>query len=87
MEIDYRAGQLALLEEDAYVKLVADALELLSPEQIIMRLVAEGSQDEVIAPSWAFDKERITKKIEAELARRGTRQGSKFQSEAEAIRI
>lgn len=78
MEADYKAGQLPMLEEDTYVELVADALELLSPDQVIMRLVAEGSEDEIIAPQWCFEKERVMKKIEAELHRRGTRQGSKF---------
>ncbi|HEY9718750.1 MAG TPA: TIGR01212 family radical SAM protein [Trichormus sp.] len=79
MEQDYRAGTLPVLDEDVYVNLAADALELLSPDQIVMRLVAEGSEDEIIAPQWCFGKERVMKKIEAELARRGTRQGSKFQ--------
>jgi hypothetical protein len=78
MEEDYRAGRLQTLDEDMYINLAADAIELLSPDQIIMRLVAEGSEDEVIAPSWCFKKERIIKMIETELARRGTRQGSRF---------
>lgn len=79
MEEDYRAGRLKTMEEDHYVKLVADALEMLPPDIVIMRLVAEGSQDEIIAPAWAFDKERIMQKIEAELTRRGTKQGSRYK--------
>jgi uncharacterized protein len=78
MEEDYRAGRLGTLDEDEYVELVADALEMLPPEMIVMRLVAEGTQDEIVAPQWAFEKSRIMDKIDAELARRGTRQGSKF---------
>lgn len=80
MELDYRAGRLSLLSEDQYIELVADALELLSPEQMIMRLVAEGTKDEVVAPAWCFDKSRVTEKIDQELARRGTFQGSRFQN-------
>lgn len=79
MEEDYRAGRLKTMEEDHYVSLVADALEMLPPDIVIMRLVAEGSQDEIIAPAWAFDKERIMQKIEAELTKRGTRQGSRYK--------
>lgn len=78
MESDYRAGQLATLAEDDYVQLVCDALEMLPPEMVIMRLVAEGSQEEVIAPNWAFEKFRIMEKIDTELRRRGTKQGCKF---------
>lgn len=80
MEADFRAQRLPVLEEDYYVDLVCDAIELLPPEMVIMRLVAEGSQEELIAPSWAFEKFRIMEKIDAELMRRGTKQGSKFRA-------
>lgn len=79
MEFDYRRATLFVLDEDRYVNLVADTLELLPEEMIVMRLVAEGSQDEIIAPAWSFEKERIMKKIESELYRRGSRQGSRFE--------
>lgn len=79
MEIDYRMGKLPVLDEDRYVRLVADALEMLPPDMVIMRLVAEGSEDEIIAPQWAFEKERIMKKIDAELEVRGSFQGKKLQ--------
>lgn len=78
MEADYRAGTLNVLDEDYYVELVVDALELLPPEMVIMRLVAEGSKDELIAPSWCYDKFSTMDKIRAEMERRGSRQGSRF---------
>lgn len=80
MESDFKAGTLRVIEEDRYVRLVADALELLPPEMVIMRLVAEGSQDEIIAPNWAFEKERVTKRIEAELEARDSYQGKFFHT-------
>jgi uncharacterized protein len=80
MEKDYREGTLTTLDEDDYVELVADALEMLHPEQIIMRLIAEGTQDELVAPLWSLDKIGTLNKIHAELLRRGTKQGSKYQS-------
>jgi radical SAM protein (TIGR01212 family) len=78
MEADYNRGELPLMAEVDYVRLVADALEILDPETVIMRLVAEGSRDEMIGPEWAFDKEKTMWKIEAEMRRRGTVQGSKY---------
>lgn len=78
MELDYRAGTLPTLDEDEYVQLVADAIEMLPPEMIVMRLVAEGTEDEIVAPPWAFEKSRIMHKIDDEMTRRGTRQGSRF---------
>jgi len=79
MEFDYRLGNLPVLDEDRYIGLVADALEMLPPDMVIMRLVAEGTQEEIIAPGWSFEKERIMKKIDAEMTRRSSSQGLKFQ--------
>jgi len=77
MERDFRAGNLPLLTEEEYVSLVADALEILPANMIVMRLVAEGTEDELIAPEWSFHKRRIMENIHCELERRGSRQGSK----------
>jgi radical SAM protein (TIGR01212 family) len=82
MELDYRAGTLGTLDEDEYVELVCDALEMLPPEMIVMRLVAEGTVDEIVAPTWSFEKSRIMDKIDLEMARRGTVQGSKWNPAA-----
>lgn len=78
MAVDHALGRLPLLEEDEYVELVCDALEMLPPDMVIMRLVAEGTREEIIAPDWCFEKSRIMGKIDQELLRRGTRQGSRF---------
>jgi uncharacterized protein len=78
MEVDFREGRLGVMDEDNYVQLVADSLELLPPEMVIMRLVAEGKREELIAPEWSFDKFRVMDKIVSELRKRGTRQGSRF---------
>lgn len=82
MEADYRADKLNVLDEDYYVQLVVDALELLPPEMIIMRLVAEGQKEELIAPTWSYDKFTVMDKIREEFKKRGTRQGSKFSQAA-----
>lgn len=83
MELEYRQGEIEVLDEDYYAELVADALELLPPEMIIMRLVAEGKKDELIAPVWSYDKFTTMDKIRSEIANRGTRQGTGFQSAAD----
>lgn len=80
MEVDYRLGKLPTLDEDDYVQLVCDSLELLPPEMVVMRLVAEGSQDEIIAPSWSFEKERVMKKMQEELASRESYQGKHYKA-------
>lgn len=84
MEKDYREGKLSLLDADYYAELVADALEMLPPEMIIMRLVAEGQKVELIAPEWSYDKYPVMDKIAEILNARGTRQGSKFSPKESA---
>lgn len=79
MAIDYQLGKLPLMCEDDYVRLVADALELLPPEMVVMRLVAEGTREEIIAPQWAFEKNRVMERIDAALEHRQSRQGSRFR--------
>jgi uncharacterized protein len=78
MEKDFHKGQLPVLPEDTYVDLVARSLEILPPEMVVMRLVAEGSRDEIIAPEWSFEKERVMEKINQLLIERQTWQGKKF---------
>jgi len=46
---------------------------------VVMRLVAEGKRDEIVAPEWCFEKERIMWKIEAEMLRRGSVQGCRYE--------
>ena len=81
MARQYERGELQLISEDDYVELVADALELLSPDQIVMRLIAEGPKDDILAPEWALDKSPVIERINQLLLDRGTRQGSKFEGE------
>ena len=82
MEADYRAGKLETMDEDDYVLLVCDALELLPANMPIMRLVAEGTKEELISPVWSFEKTRIMDKIVEQMKRRGSQQGRYFQPQS-----
>jgi radical SAM protein (TIGR01212 family) len=75
LETAHHAGTLALLERDDYLGLVCDFLERLDPRIMVQRLVGDGSKN-LIAPRWGTDKSSLLAAITAELARRGTRQGS-----------
>jgi radical SAM protein (TIGR01212 family) len=79
LEKDLQNGTLKFLEEEKYVQMVCDALEMLPPNQVIMRLVAEGSRKDVVGPEWCFDKRHTMDLIDKEMARRGTSQGSRFK--------
>ena len=69
-------GEVPVLEVDEYVRLVADFLEHLSPGILIQRLAGDAPREYLIAPIWKDSKGRIIQRIEMELEKRGTQQGS-----------
>lgn len=76
-EMEYRAGNLQLMEREAYVSTVVDALELLDPGIVVHRVMGDGRKD-LVAPDWSRRKLEVLNMIEAELIRRGSRQGSRL---------
>lgn len=77
---DWQAGCVPILEFSDYVSLVCDALERLSPRCLIHRLCGQAPRPYHLAPTWALDKNRVMRAIEAELARRATAHGCAFDS-------
>jgi radical SAM protein (TIGR01212 family) len=75
----YVRGEVRVLERDEYAGLVCDFLELLDPRILIHRLTGDGGHDNLVAPLWSLKKFEVLNLIDAELERRGTRQGSKFK--------
>ena len=74
---DYCHGRLTLLTRDAYVNLVCNLLELLDPKLVVQRLMGDG-RSELIAPDWSRRKLDVLNRIDAELAKRDSRQGSRL---------
>jgi radical SAM protein (TIGR01212 family) len=75
----YRRGAYTPLTEPEYVHLAADFLELLPPHLVIHRLTGDPHPEELVAPGWCRHKSRVLAGIRAELARRGSRQGSAWE--------
>jgi len=75
----YLRGEVEVMDRDGYAGLVCDFLELLNPRILIHRLTGDGGRDSLIAPLWSLKKFEILNLIDAEMERRGTRQGSRFQ--------
>jgi radical SAM protein (TIGR01212 family) len=74
----YGRGEVKMLDRDDYAGLVCDFLELLDPRILIHRLTGDGGHDNLVAPLWSLKKFEMLNLIDAELERRGTRQGSRF---------
>lgn len=73
----YGRGEVGVMDRDRYAGLVCNFLELLDPRILIHRLTGDGGHANLIAPLWSLKKFEILNLIDAEMARRGTRQGSR----------
>lgn len=71
----YEAGVYQPLEQEAYVDLVVDFLELLPPELVIHRLTGDPHPEELLAPRWCLHKKGVLEAIRQNFHRRGTFQG------------
>lgn len=76
----YDEGQIDLFAQDEYVEIVADVLERLPEQTLIHRLTGDGPRDLLLAPLWSLKKWEVLNAIDAELVRRGSRQGAKNKS-------
>ena len=74
----YERGEVRVLDRDEYAGLVCDFLERLDPRIVIHRLTGDGGHDNLVAPLWSLKKFEILNLIDAEMKRRGTRQGVRF---------
>lgn len=74
----YEKGKLEFMERDAYIKLVADQLEVLPPEMVVQRITGDGPIDLMIGPMWSVNKWDVLNGIDAELAKRNSYQGKLY---------
>lgn len=72
---EYKQGKITMLEEDEYVELVCDFLELLPKSMTIQRLAGNGLKSIMLAPGWLSKKWIVLNKIDQELEKRNSYQG------------
>ena len=72
------AGEVRLPEREEYVRDVVDFLEVLPPDCVIDRLSGDAPRQYLVGPAWCLDKAAIRAAVEAELARRGSWQGCRW---------
>ena len=75
----YLQGQVPMLEMQEYVELAVDFIERLHPDTLIQRLTGDGPRDILLAPLWSMDKWEVLNAIDAELGRRGSKQGDRYR--------
>ncbi len=71
----WRRGGYRPLPMDAYIGIAADLIERTPSEVVYHRVTGTASRDILLAPDWCSKKWIVLNGIEAELRRRGSRQG------------
>lgn len=77
----FEAGEYEPLERERYIKLVADALELLPPEVVVGRLTGDGKAEDLLAPLWSQKKTTVINDIDKLLFARGSYQGIRYEKQ------
>ena len=79
LEKIYNKNKFNLLNEDEYVNLVCDFLEVLPPTTTIHRIAGNGLNKLLIEPHWIMHKFETLNKIDRTLEKRHSYQGIKYQ--------
>jgi radical SAM protein (TIGR01212 family) len=77
LALDWRRGDYRPLTQAQYVSICADLIERTPPQVLFHRLTGTASPSILLAPHWCAKKWSVLNAIEAELHRRGTRQGDR----------
>ena len=75
----YKQGNVPMFEMDEYVQLAVDFIERLPPTTLIQRLTGDGPRDILLAPLWSMNKWEVLNAIDAELEKRGSKQGDLYR--------
>ena len=78
MEELYLEGKYRCLEQEEYVNLVCDFLELLPPDMVIQRLTGDPHPHELVAPEWSLRKNETLSRIKETFTDRESWQGKRF---------
>lgn len=74
----YEEGKISFMDEEDYIQTVCDFLEILPQKTTIHRLAGNGLSKDLIAPAWLGKKMDCLNRIDRELEKRNSYQGSKF---------
>ncbi len=75
-------GEIKMMDRSVYVETVVDFLERVPPSVVVERISGDAPSDFLIEPKWCLEKSSLRLDVEAEFERRGSRQGSRFESSA-----
>ncbi|MEA1994534.1 MAG: TIGR01212 family radical SAM protein [Campylobacterota bacterium] len=74
----YENGKYKPLEQEEFVDILVDSLELLPPDVVIQRLMGDPRADELLSPAWSLRKTETLNLIQEALIKRDTWQGKNY---------
>ena len=79
--LEQKEGQefISPMTMEAYIDLVIDCVEHLSPEITIHRLTGDGPKELLLAPMWSTRKRTVLNEIHKELKKRDAWQGKRYE--------
>ena len=80
LEKIYQQGRYKCLEQEEYVNLVCDFLELIPHNMVIQRLTGDPHPEELVAPAWSLRKTETLALIKKTLEKRDSWQGIKMSN-------
>lgn len=75
---EYRAGKVNVLEKDAYLRLLIQCLEGLSPEIVVHRVTGDGPKTSLLAPDWSRNKRDVLNTLHRLMKEQDSFQGKQF---------
>lgn len=75
LALDYAAGNVPVMTQEAYLDLVIDCLEVLPPTMVIHRLTGDGPKRTLLAPLWSGNKRAVRNTLAKRLEERDSWQG------------
>ena len=75
------SGEYTPLDKERYVRLVADAIELLPTDTVVARLTGDGMSDDLLAPDWSRKKVSVINDVDKLLFDRNSYQGKRWKDE------
>lgn len=65
----YEEGKFEVMEEEEYLDLISELLQIIPKNIVIHRLTGDGSKKDLIAPLWSADKKHVLNRMKEKLKR------------------
>lgn len=77
----FRQGEVPVLEQEEYIRILERCVENLPREMVIHRLTGDGAKRDLLAPLWSGDKKRVLNAIHKTFIQDNVEQGRLFEKE------